>query len=118
MLAMRTLVQRTGADRNGIVFAELAKQTLNGDKIVRSDVHAVTIVPGKDVETKLAEENAALLSWGEAAIEDAEWDRVRDQVALSQTPDVVVAFQVVQQAAEEEREAQEAAVRAQEKAAS
>lgn len=116
MLERRTIVDRIEAERDGKVFVQLARQIVDGDAILTSVSHRFPIDPGTAEET-IAAQSAWLIGIGEPAPSDDELARVRDQVTLSQTDDVISAFKAAEQAAEEEREAQEAELRRQKIAA-
>lgn len=112
MLEERTVLEQVEARRDGVVIVQLARQVLKGGAPVASIAHRFPINPGESVEEIVAAQDAWLVEQGDPALDRADWDRVRAQIALTQTPEVIAAFKAKQQAEAEEHAAQEAAMRA------
>jgi hypothetical protein len=91
-LERRTIIDQIEIRRDGTVQVRLAKQVVDGEDVLRSEYHRIGVEPGADLESYLPVVNAHLRALREAAVDEAEWDRVRRVVSLEHTPEAGAAY--------------------------
>lgn len=90
------LTQNTGIDRieivGGTVQVRLAKQVLNGDSVIASGFHRLSLAPGTDMAAQLVTVNADLTALGAATISDSDWATVTTVCSAVWTDAVIAAY--------------------------
>lgn len=105
MIERRTIVSRVEAERDGVVFVELARQVVDGDAVLTSTAHRFPIAPGETPGVVFEAIDANFAAAGEPTVDPLEWSRVVAVAMLVQTEPVIAAWQA-RQAALAEAEAQ------------
>jgi hypothetical protein len=95
----RTIVDQVEIGRDGAVLVRLAKQIVDGDKLLASAWHRMSVNPGDDLDLQISYVCANLTHLGAGVPKTDEWARVRRVVATEHTPDVIAAFAKAQSAA-------------------
>lgn len=77
---------------NGVITFAFVKQIMNGDTVLSSQDHVLSLTPMSSASAALVTLNAQLTETGFPAVSDKDTATVMDTVAAVQTPEVVAAY--------------------------
>lgn len=87
MLSKRTIIDQIEITSAGPVQVRFLKQIVEDGKVLSSEYHRTSIVPGADADAVMAAVNAHLGEMGCATCED--WHSIKNYVAQAHTPKIV-----------------------------
>ncbi len=91
-LERKTLVDQVEIRRDGTIQVRLLKAIVDGDTIVASEYHRLSLEPGAQLEVAAKVVNDSLATMGAAVVSAEEWARVARVVDVEHTAEVNLAF--------------------------
>ena len=90
-----TTIDQIEIAASGVIHVRFVKQILEGRRVLAQEYHRTDILPGMDVNDKMASVNLHLEAMGYAQVRD--YAALASHVALAHTEEVVAAFKAAQE---------------------
>lgn len=79
----QTIIDQIEVTRSGTIQIRMHKQIVDGEQLIASSNHRTAIQPGGDIDATAAVVNAHLDEMGWPAVDDSEWQRVKDLAVVA-----------------------------------